>query len=179
MSIRCGIALAHFTRPQAPTSAHKCRWRPQKPGRTVGREDFKSPASADSATRPKPYTCPSPIIRLPYSTSTYVSCLPRSARIGQERDKGQASTLSSPRCDWSSLPNPSAGYRKSWSPTPVARPADPGRSFRDAQDRRMLISPPLVHVSGTCCPSLPPGRCAGGAVWICRKPLMVNALLEN
>ena len=77
--------------------------------------------------------CPSRILRPPYSTSTYVSCLPRSARIGQEREKGQASTPSSPRYDWPSRQNPSAGCRRSRSPTPVTRPAGLGRSFRDAQ----------------------------------------------
>jgi hypothetical protein len=55
------------------------------------------------------------------------------ARIGQERDKGQASTRSSPRCDWPWLPNPSAGYRRSRLPTPVTHPADPGWNLRDAQ----------------------------------------------
>jgi len=46
------------------------------------------------------------------STSTYVSCLPRSSRIGRERDKGQASTRSSPRYDWPSRQNPSSGCRR-------------------------------------------------------------------
>jgi hypothetical protein len=53
-------------------------------------------------------------------------------RIGQGRDKGQASTLSSPRCDWPSRQNPSAGYRRSQAPTPFTRPAGPRRSFWDA-----------------------------------------------
>jgi hypothetical protein len=53
-------------------------------------------------------------------------------RIGQGRDKGQASTLSSPRCDWPSRQNPSSGYRRSQAPTPVTRPAGPRRSFGDA-----------------------------------------------
>jgi len=75
----------------------------------------------------------SQVFRPPYSTNAYVSCLHRSARIGQERDKCQASMLPSPRCDWSSRPNPSAIYRRSRAPTPVTRPAGPGRSFRDAQ----------------------------------------------
>ena len=66
---------------------------------------------------------PSKIFRPPYSTSTCVSCLPRSARIGQERDKGQASTLSSPRCDWPSRQNPRPRALLTPRPSPVILPS--------------------------------------------------------
>ena len=73
------------------------------------------PGTRGCGTDPRPIAAipgPSQIFRPPYSTSTYVSCLPRSARIGLERDKGQASTLSSSRRGWPSRQNPSSGCRR-------------------------------------------------------------------
>jgi len=67
---------------------------------------------------------PSRIVHPPCSTSTHVSCLPRSSplRVRPCNQKGR------PSCQ-----SPSSGCRRSHPLTPVTHPADPGGNFGDAR----------------------------------------------
>jgi len=105
-----------------------------------GQASGSSKASSRSFRTQLPRTlCPFRISRPPYSTSTYVSCLPRSSplRLRPSRQKGRPHR----GCDRTDR-HPASGPARH-PLTPVTRPADHGRSFRDAQVRRPPARTPV------------------------------------
>ncbi|MCX7347024.1 MAG: HRDC domain-containing protein, partial [Alphaproteobacteria bacterium] len=104
--------LGHLDWPEPRLRISEKRW---NPGKGLGRlRDSNAVLRQDSPT-PEPLFLPNIPSALFYKHLRLLS-VPRSARIGQERDEGQAARRSPPRCAWPWLPNPSAGYRRSRPP---------------------------------------------------------------